>query len=95
MDCAMPRAQMLPSFATELSETPAPSNPLGVRAGGEGGTTPALAVVANAVVDALAGYGVTHVELPLTSERVWRAMRETSPLPACGESKKTEARGAR
>jgi carbon-monoxide dehydrogenase large subunit len=76
MDYAMPRAQMLPSFTTELSQTPAPSNPLGVRAGGEGGTTPALAVVANAVVDALAGHGVTHVELPLTSERVWRAMRE-------------------
>jgi carbon-monoxide dehydrogenase large subunit len=76
MDYAMPRAQMLPSFTTELSQTPAPSNPLGVRAGGEGGTTPALAVVANAVVDALAGHGVTHVELPVTSERVWRAMRK-------------------
>jgi carbon-monoxide dehydrogenase large subunit len=75
MDYAMPRADMLPSFATELSETPAPSNPLGVRAGGEGGTTPALGVVANAVVDALAGFGVTHIELPLTSEKVWRAMR--------------------
>src|SRR5215472_4447173 len=76
MDYAMPRADALPSFATALSETPAPSNPLGVRAGGEGGTTPALAVVANAVVDALSGFGVTHIELPLTSERVWRAMRE-------------------
>ena len=75
MDYAMPRAQMLPSFTTELSETPAPSNPLGVRAGGEGGTTPALGVVVNAVVDALAGYGVTHVELPVTAERVWRAIQ--------------------
>jgi carbon-monoxide dehydrogenase large subunit len=74
MDYAMPRADMLPSFTTALGETPAPSNPLGVRAGGEGGTTPALGVVANAVVDALAGYGVTHIELPLTSEKVWRAM---------------------
>jgi carbon-monoxide dehydrogenase large subunit len=90
MDYAMPRAQMLPSFTTELSETPAPSNPLGVRAGGEGGTTPTLGVVVNAVVDALAGYGVTHVELPVTSERVWRAM-QASPLSACGESKKSEA----
>jgi carbon-monoxide dehydrogenase large subunit len=52
-------------------------------------------VVVNAVVDALAGYGVTHIELPVTSERVWRAMREASPLPACGESKKREARGTR
>jgi carbon-monoxide dehydrogenase large subunit len=74
MDYAMPRADMLPSFATELGETPAPSNPLGVRAGGEGGTTPALGAVANAVVDALAPFGVTHTELPITSEKVWRAM---------------------
>src|SRR5215471_17182188 len=77
MDYAMPRADMLPSFAAELSETPAPGNPLGVRAGGEGGTTPALGVVANAVVDALSAYGVTHLELPITAERVWRAIKES------------------
>ena len=76
MDYAMPRAPMLPSFATELSETLAPGNPLGVRGGGEGGTTPALAVVVNAVVDALSEYGVTHLEMPLTAERVWRAIRD-------------------
>jgi Molybdopterin-binding domain of aldehyde dehydrogenase len=69
MDYAMPRASMLPFFTTELSETPAPSNPLGVRAGGEGGTTPSLAVVVNAIVDALSDYGVTHFEMPVTSER--------------------------
>jgi aerobic carbon-monoxide dehydrogenase large subunit len=76
MDYAMPRADMLPAFTTELSETPAPGNRLGVRAGGEGGTTPALAVVVNAVVDALAAYGVTHIEMPVTAERVWRAIRD-------------------
>jgi carbon-monoxide dehydrogenase large subunit len=76
MDYAMPRAPMLPSFVTELSETLAPGNPLGVRGGGEGGTTPALAVVVNAVVDALSDYGVTHLEMPLTAERVWRAIRD-------------------
>jgi len=74
MDYAMPRADTLPSFATELSEVPAPSNRLGVRSGGEGGTTPALAVVINAIVDALSEYGVRHIEMPATSERVWRAM---------------------
>ena len=58
MDYAMPRAPMLPSFQTEISETPAPGNKLGVRGGGEGGTTPALAVMVNAVVDALAEFGV-------------------------------------
>jgi carbon-monoxide dehydrogenase large subunit len=54
---------------------PSPTNPLGIRAGGEGGTTPALAAVANAIVDALAEIGVKHIELPATPERVWRAIR--------------------
>ena len=75
MDYAMPRAEYLPSFATELGETLAPGNPLGVRGGGEGGTTPALGVVVNAVVDALSDYGVTHIEMPVTAEKVWRAIR--------------------
>jgi carbon-monoxide dehydrogenase large subunit len=76
MDYAMPRAEYLPSFTSELSETLAPGNPLGVRGGGEGGTTPALGVVVNAVVDALSDYGVTHIEMPVTAERVWRAIRD-------------------
>jgi carbon-monoxide dehydrogenase large subunit len=75
MDYAMPRADHFPEFRTELSEVPSPTNPLGVRAGGEGGTTPALAAVANAIVDALSGMGVKHIELPATPERVWRAIR--------------------
>jgi aerobic carbon-monoxide dehydrogenase large subunit len=75
MDYAMPRADTFPSFATALSEVPAPTNRLGVRSGGEGGTTPALAVVINAIVDALAEFGVTHVEMPATPERVWRAIQ--------------------
>jgi carbon-monoxide dehydrogenase large subunit len=74
MDYALPRADTLPFFATELSEVPSPTNRLGVRAGGEGGTTPALGVVINAIVDALAEFGVEHVEMPATPERVWRAI---------------------
>jgi aerobic carbon-monoxide dehydrogenase large subunit len=73
MDYAIPRARDLSSFATEISEVPAANNPLGVRAGGEGGTTPALAVVVNAIVDALKDFGVSHLEMPVTPERVWRA----------------------
>ena len=76
MDYTMPRADTLPSFATEIGETPSPLNPLGIRSGGEGGTTPALAVVVNAIVDALSEFGVTHIEMPATPERVWRAIRD-------------------
>ncbi len=75
MDYAVPRADTLPSFKTDLMEVPSPSNPLGVRAGGEGGTTPALAAVINAVVNALADFGVRHVEMPATPERIWRAIQ--------------------
>ena len=75
MDYAMPRADLLPSYVTEMSEVPSPTHPLGIRPAGEGGTTPALGVVVNAVVDALAEFGVTHIEMPVTPERVWRAIR--------------------
>ena len=75
MDYGMPRADTLPLLATALSEVPAPSNRLRVRSGGEGGTTPALAAVINAIVDALAELGVCHIEMPATPERVWHALR--------------------
>ena len=75
MDYAMPRARNFPFINSEIMEVPTPTNKLGVRGGGEGGTTPALAVVVSAIVDALSDYGVTHVEMPATAERVWRAMQ--------------------
>ncbi|HEV8030675.1 MAG TPA: xanthine dehydrogenase family protein molybdopterin-binding subunit [Stellaceae bacterium] len=80
MDYAMPKADRLPFFTTELSEVPSPTHPLGMRPAGEGGTTPALAVVVNAIVDALSEFGVSHIEMPATPERVWRAIhgRDTS-----------------
>jgi carbon-monoxide dehydrogenase large subunit len=73
MDYAIPRARDLIPFSTEISEVLSPNNPLGVRAGGEGGTTPALAVVVNAIVDALKEFGVKHMDMPVTPERIWRA----------------------
>jgi carbon-monoxide dehydrogenase large subunit len=76
MDYAMPRADHFPYFDTALSEVPASSNPHGVRSGGEGGTTPALAVFVNAVVDALADHGVTHLEMPVTPQRIWQALQD-------------------
>jgi aerobic carbon-monoxide dehydrogenase large subunit len=75
MDYAMPRADLLPSFATEISEVESTSNPLGLRGGGEGGTTPALGAVVNAICDALAELGVEHIEMPATPERVWQAIQ--------------------
>src|SRR5206468_292786 len=53
---------------------PAPSYPYGWRGGGEGGTTPALGAIVNAVVDALAEFGIEHLDMPVTPERVWRAI---------------------
>jgi carbon-monoxide dehydrogenase large subunit len=85
MDYALPRADMLPSFATRLMEVPASSHPMGIRPGGEGGTTPALGLVVNAVVHALEAYGVSDVGMPVTPERVWQAMdtaRRNSSSPA-------------
>jgi carbon-monoxide dehydrogenase large subunit len=76
MDYAMPRASDLPFYATELSEVPSSTHPLGIRPAGEGGTVPALAVTINAVVDALSEFGVRHIEMPATPERVWQAIQE-------------------
>ncbi|HVB17716.1 MAG TPA: molybdopterin cofactor-binding domain-containing protein, partial [Stellaceae bacterium] len=84
MDYTMPRADRLPFFTTELSEVPSPTHPLGIRPAGEGGTTPALGVVINAVVDALAEFGVTHVEMPATPERVWRAIHRSGEMSQKG-----------
>ncbi len=75
MDYAMPRADQFPLFSTALNEVPSPTNPLGVKAGGEGGTTPAPGVIVNAVVDALRPLGVGDLTMPLTPLTVWRAIR--------------------
>jgi len=82
MDYAMPRASDLPFYVTELSEVPSSTHPLGIRPAGEGGTVPALAVVINAVVDALSEFGVRHVEMPATPEKVWRAIAEARAAKA-------------
>ena len=86
MDYAMPRADDFPSFATALSEVPSTNHPLGFRGGGEGGITPALGVIINAVVDALADLGVTHIDMPASPERVWRAIRDARARSARLES---------
>ena len=60
---------------------PSTTNPLGLRGGGEGGTTPALGAVINAIVDALADLGVDHIEMPATPERVWQAIQAARRRP--------------
>jgi carbon-monoxide dehydrogenase large subunit len=74
MDYAMPKADQLPSYETDRTVTPSPVNPLGVKGAGETGTIAATPTVANAVIDALAPFGVTHIDLPLTPERIWKAI---------------------
>jgi aerobic carbon-monoxide dehydrogenase large subunit len=76
MDYAMPRSDRLPSFATEIVEVLSPTNPLGIKAGGEGGTTAAPAAVVNAIVDALRPYGVRDLPIPATPSRIWQAIRQ-------------------
>jgi carbon-monoxide dehydrogenase large subunit len=72
----MPAAPELPSFELASMETPTPVNALGAKGIGEAGTIGATPAVHNAVIDALAPFGVRHIEMPLTSERVWGAIRE-------------------
>jgi len=75
MDYAVPRADEMPSIAVDFSPVPSKSNPIGVKGVGEGGTVAATPTVINAIIDALAGLGVTDVGMPATAERVWRAIR--------------------
>jgi carbon-monoxide dehydrogenase large subunit len=79
MDYALPRADTTPSFRTLIMEVPASSHPHGIRPGGEGGTTPALGLVVNAIVDALSAYGVTDIPMPATPLRVWQAIQAATP----------------
>jgi aerobic carbon-monoxide dehydrogenase large subunit len=76
MDYAVPKADFFPSFEVERTETPTDVNPMGVKGAGETGTIASTAAVVNAVMDALAPLGIRHLDMPLTPERVWRAMRE-------------------
>ena len=77
MDYAVARADDLPLFVTECDESqPCTHNPLGAKGCGEAGSIGAPAAVVSAALDALAPLGVTHLEMPLTSEQVWRRIRE-------------------
>ncbi|MFQ5850045.1 MAG: xanthine dehydrogenase family protein molybdopterin-binding subunit [Candidatus Binatia bacterium] len=72
MDYALLRAGDLPRLELARTETPTPVNPLGVKGIGEAGTIGSIPAVVNAVVDALAPFGVTHIDMPLRPEKIWR-----------------------
>ena len=74
-DYAVPKAGDLPSFEVERTVTPSTTNPLGIKGAGETGTIAASPAVINAVVDALSPFGVKHIDMPATSEKVWRLIR--------------------
>lgn len=75
MDYAVPKASFLPSFELGSTETLSPTNPLGVKGVGETGTIASTPAVVNAVMDALSPFGIKHLDMPLTPEKVWRAMQ--------------------
>jgi carbon-monoxide dehydrogenase large subunit len=84
LDYGMPRSDNLPFFATEIVEVLSPTNPFGIKAGGEGGCTAALAVVVSAILDALAPLGVHDITMPTTPFKVWQAIRDVKAHPGSG-----------
>jgi carbon-monoxide dehydrogenase large subunit len=73
-DYAVPKASMVPTYEMDKTCTPTSVNPMGVKGAGEAGTIAATPAVANAVIDGLKHLGVKHIDMPMTPERVWRAM---------------------
>ena len=76
LDYAVPRAGDLPDLVLDTVDVPSPTNPLGAKGIGSVGTVPAPVVLTNAVLDALSGFGVRHLDTPLTPERIWQAIQE-------------------
>jgi len=85
MDYGLPRADTLPPFATEIAEVLSPTNPLGIKAGGEGGTTAAPAVVISAIVDALRDYGVRDIKMPATPYNIWQTIQDAKAAERTGK----------
>ena len=75
LDYPVPRASQMPAIETDHTVTPSPVNPLGVKGIGEAGTIASSACVVNAVCDALAPFGISHIDKPLTPARVWAAIQ--------------------
>jgi carbon-monoxide dehydrogenase large subunit len=76
LDYAVPRADRVPSIRSQFQETPSPTNPIGVKGIGESGAIGAPPTIVHAVLDALAPLGITHLDMPLTPSRIWKAIQE-------------------
>jgi carbon-monoxide dehydrogenase large subunit len=75
MDYRLPRAGDLPSIGFDTNNVPSTTNPMGIKGAGEAGTIGAPPTIINAVVDALAEFGITHIDMPATPLRVWQALK--------------------
>jgi aerobic carbon-monoxide dehydrogenase large subunit len=82
MDYAMPRAEDIPIMAVGDHPSPATSNPLGTKGCGEAGCAGSLATVVNAVIDALSEHGITQIDMPMTPEKIWRAIQDAKQAKA-------------
>ncbi|KWV49633.1 carbon monoxide dehydrogenase [Bradyrhizobium macuxiense] len=82
MDYALPRAGDIPSMQVDNHPSPAKTNPLGTKGCGEAGCAGSLVCIVNAVVDALSDYGIKHINMPITSEKVWRAIQDAKAKAA-------------
>jgi carbon-monoxide dehydrogenase large subunit len=76
LDYAVPRADSLPAIRSQFQQTPSPVNPLGVKGIGESGAIGAPPTIVHAVLDALSPLGITHLDMPLTPQKVWAAIRD-------------------
>jgi carbon-monoxide dehydrogenase large subunit len=84
MDYALPRAADVPRLKLARTETPTPVNPLGIKGIGEAGTIGSTPAIVSAVIDALAPFGVTHIDMPLTAQKIWRVCQVARKANAGG-----------
>jgi carbon-monoxide dehydrogenase large subunit len=94
VDYTLPSAADLPNFDTSTVSTPATSNPLGVKGVGEAGTIASTPAIVNSVIDALRHLGVKNVEMPCTSQRVWRAIQDAKGVSTTETDVATHSPGA-
>ena len=94
MDYAMPRAGEMPALEFRSNEVPSTSNPLGAKGAGEAGVIGAIPTIVSAAADALRPLGVHHLDMPLTPERVWRAIHFHSPVSSSAKADHPVSAGA-